>query len=193
MLKHNLHGCAWGYVFKKSVLDGLRFTSGIYHEDEEFTPLLFLKARHVIITNLPAYAYFQRQYSIIHHPDRKIIKKRYSDLQHIILCLTDKGRQMEGNAAIALNRRIDMLRMSMVYTLLGDSPDTAFLLETLENMKRTGLYPLHHVSTLSLTPSYVGVLLNHYMPSSSAKCFAFFNYAMQDMPHNRPIVCTTTK
>ena len=54
MLKHNLHGCAWGYVFKKSVLDGLRFTSGIYHEDEEFTPLLFLKARHVIITNLPA-------------------------------------------------------------------------------------------------------------------------------------------
>ena len=142
MLKHNLHGCAWGYVFKKSVLDGLRFTSGIYHEDEEFTPLLFLKARHVIITNLPAYAYFQRQYSIIHHPDRKIIKKRYSDLQHIILCLTDKGRQMEGNAAIALNRRIDMLRMSMVYTLLGDSPDTAFLLETLGNMKRTGLYPL---------------------------------------------------
>ena len=55
---------------------------------------------------------------------------------------------MEGNAAIALNRRIDMLRMSMVYTLLGDSPDTAFLLETLENMKRTGLSPLHHVSTL---------------------------------------------
>ena len=131
-----------GMYSKKSVLDGLRFTSGIYHEDEEFTPLLFLKARHVIITNLPAYAYFQRQYSIIHHPDRKIIKKRYSDLQHIILCLTDKGRQMEGNAAIALNRRIDMLRMSMVYTLLGDSPDTAFLLETLENMKRTGLYPL---------------------------------------------------
>lgn len=142
MLEHNLHGCAWGYVFKKSILDGLKFTPGVYHEDEEFTPLLFLKARHVIITNLPAYAYFQRQYSIIHHPGRKIIKKRYSDLQHIILCLTDKGRQMEGNAAIALNRRIDMLRMSMVYTLLGDSPDTAFLLETLENMKRTGLYPL---------------------------------------------------
>ena len=91
MLKHNLHGCAWGYVFKKSVLDGLRFTSGIYHEDEEFTPLLFLKARHVIITNLPAYAYFQRQYSIIHHPDRKIIKKRYSDLQHIILASQTKA------------------------------------------------------------------------------------------------------
>ena len=50
---------------------------------------------------------------------------------------------MEGNAAIALNRRIDMLRMSMVYMLLGDSPDTAFLLETLENMKRAGLYPLY--------------------------------------------------
>lgn len=49
---------------------------------------------------------------------------------------------MEGNTAIALNRRIDMLRMSMVYMLLGDSPDTAFLLETLENMKRAGLYPL---------------------------------------------------
>ena len=106
-------------------------------------------------------------------------------MQHIILCLTDKGRQMEGNAAIALNRRIDMLRMSMVYMLLGDSPDTAFLLETLENMKRAGLLPpLPHVSTLSLTPSYVGVLLNHYVPSSSVKCFVFFNCAMQDMPHS---------
>ena len=77
-------------------------------------------------------------------------KKRYSDLQHIILCLTDKGRQMEGNAAIALNRRIDMLRMSMVYTLLGDSPDTASCSKHWKTWNGRGCTPLHHVSTLPL-------------------------------------------
>lgn len=142
MLKYNLHGSVWSYFFKKSILGKLRFTPIAYHEDEEFTVLLFLQARYLIVTDLQVYAYFQRKDSIMHHTDRNLVKKRFSDMLSIILRLTDKSRQMEGNAAIALNKRIDMLRMSMVYTLLGDSPDTAFLLETLENMKKTGLYPL---------------------------------------------------
>ena len=175
MLKHNLHGCAWGVCIQKVCTRRPEGSHPVFTtKTKSSPPLLFLKARHVIITNLPAYAYFQRQYSIIHHPDRKIIKKRYSDLQHIILCLTDKGRQMEGNAAIALNRRIDMLHMSMVYTLLATAGH-GFPARNIGKHETDGTVPpLHHVSTLSLTPSYVGVLLNHYVPSSSAKCFAFF-------------------
>lgn len=142
MLRHNLHGSAWGYVFKKSILGDLKFTPGIYHEDEEFTPLLFLKARHVMVTDVPAYAYFQRRKSIMHQSGRDILAKRYSDLQDVILHLADKSRRLHGDAAAALGRRVDLLCMAMVYTLLGDSPDTAFLLATLENMKRAGLYPL---------------------------------------------------
>ncbi len=142
MLKHNLHGGAWGYVFRKSVLGGLRFTPGIYHEDEEFTPLLFLRARQVVVTDLPAYAYFQRQGSITHHPDRGTVAKRYADLQGVILRLADESRKLEGEAATALDRRIDMLRMCMTYMLLGESPDTPFLRKTLEGMRQAGLYPL---------------------------------------------------
>ena len=153
MLAHNLHGSACGYVFRKALPGGLQFTPGIYHEDEEFTPLLFLKARHVLVTDLPVYAYFQRQRSIMHLSDKASVGKRYADLQGTLLRLTSMASKMEGRQAAALTRRIDMVCMSMVYTLLGDSPDTAFLRQTLERMKQAGLYPLpprHYSATYTL-------------------------------------------
>ncbi len=141
MLKHNLHGTSCGYVFRKSLLGGLRFTPGIYNEDEEFTPLLLLRARQVIATSIPAYAYFQRQGSITHNPDRGFIAKFYSDMQSVILRLEDERRRAEGEAAAALGRRIDALSIYMAYRLLCNSPDTDFLRRTLESMRQAGLYP----------------------------------------------------
>ena len=44
MRHNNIHGMACGYLFKRSVLGDMRFTPGIYHEDEEFTPMLLLRA-----------------------------------------------------------------------------------------------------------------------------------------------------
>ena len=40
MRHYNIHGMACGYLFKRTILGDLRFTPGIYHEDEEFTPQL---------------------------------------------------------------------------------------------------------------------------------------------------------
>ena len=44
MQGHNLHGTACGYIFSRELLGSLRFTAGILHEDEEFTPQLILRA-----------------------------------------------------------------------------------------------------------------------------------------------------
>ena len=53
----NIHATACGYLFKKSILHKLRFTKSIYHEDEEFTPLLLLQANRIICTNINTYYY----------------------------------------------------------------------------------------------------------------------------------------
>lgn len=142
MLHHNLRGGAWGYTFRKTTLHALRFTPGIYHEDEEFSPLLLLNTRRAIVTDLPVYAYYQRPDSIVHRADRKVIEKRFSDFLGIIGRLVGKTGQMEGPAAAALTRRTDLMRMAMVYTLMCDSPDTAFLLGFLKRMRQAGFYPL---------------------------------------------------
>ena len=55
MRHHNIHGSACGYVFSRSILGDLRFTPGICHEDEEFTPLLLLRAEHLVVTDAKAF------------------------------------------------------------------------------------------------------------------------------------------
>lgn len=142
MLRHNLRGGAWGYVFRRAVLGGLRFTPGIYHEDDEFTPLLLLGVRRAVVTDLPLYAYYQRPGSIVRQAACPALEKRFTDLLGIIVRLDARRRGLEGQAAEALARRTDLLRMAMVYTLMCDSPDARFLFRHLRRMRRAGYYPL---------------------------------------------------
>ena len=50
MHHNNIHGTACGYLFRRTTLSDLRFTPGIYHEDEEFTPQLLIRAETVYPT-----------------------------------------------------------------------------------------------------------------------------------------------
>ena len=78
----------------------------------------------------------------MHQADRRVVEKRFSDFLGIIVRLSAKTRELEGDAAAAMVRRTDMLRMAMAYTLMCDSPDTAFLTGFLKRMRQAGLYPL---------------------------------------------------
>lgn len=142
MLHYNLHGWACGYFFRKEAAGKLRFTPGIYHEDEEFIPLLWLRIKNLIVTTLPVYAYYQRPDSTIHNADRQKIKKRYEDFLGIINRLKDKAVSLPSKQSRALRRRVDMLAMAMIYTLMIESPEEVFLENVLQQMKNDGFYPL---------------------------------------------------
>lgn len=142
ILTHSLHGAAWGYIFKKSLLDSLRFTPHIYHEDEEFTVQLFAKANNVIVTNLPVYSYTQRSTSIVHNKNKKIITKRFADLLEIILRLKNKSKTLPDLQRKALNKRAEELSMAMLFNLLRDSYNKTFLQNRLKEMRQNNLYPL---------------------------------------------------
>jgi glycosyltransferase involved in cell wall biosynthesis len=53
-------------LFRKELLDSLRFKEGIRHEDEELMTRLLPKCRKVVYTNLLLYGYVMRQGSIVH-------------------------------------------------------------------------------------------------------------------------------
>lgn len=53
-------------LFRKELLDSLRFKEGIRHEDEELMTRLLPKCRKAVYTNLLLYGYVMRQGSIVH-------------------------------------------------------------------------------------------------------------------------------
>lgn len=142
MLQHNLRAGAWGYLFRRSLCRDLTFPEHTYHEDEAFTPQLYLRARVVVITDIPLYAYYQRQDSIMNSPKREKLHKRFTDLLGIQLGLSAQANQLPAEQQQALRRRIDQNYMSMLYKLFTDSPDQAFLQLYVRRMKKQGGYPL---------------------------------------------------
>ena len=84
MLKHNIHATAWGYLFKQTTLSKLRFTPGIWHEDEEFTPQLLIRAEHVCATDAKAYYYYKHKGTITTHDDEASKAKRFDDIRGVL-------------------------------------------------------------------------------------------------------------
>ena len=55
-LQHrNLRSAAWGYAFRREILGDLRFCSDLLHEDELFTPQLFMRAETLVELDAKAY------------------------------------------------------------------------------------------------------------------------------------------
>lgn len=143
MLNNNIHGTAWGYIFSKAILDDLRFTTGIYHEDEEFTPLLLLRANTLYTTTAAAYYYRKRRGSIIHNHSKEHKDKRLTDILNIIIrlkkvqsCLSDEDKSN------ALGRRIAQLSMDYLYSVMILTKSRSRLKEAKANLSSIGLYPL---------------------------------------------------
>ncbi len=86
----------WLYVFNKDFLNnyGFRFKKGIAHEDEEFTPRVFLEADLVIETGVCFYNYMVRDDSITTNPD---LRKNAVDLYNTCLDLEKRYEQLEDN------------------------------------------------------------------------------------------------
>lgn len=142
MSAHNLRAAACGYIFKKQLADSLRFTPGIFHEDEEFTPLLFLRADRIVFTNIVTYFYRPRQGSIIKSNDSEHISKRLNDFFQVIVRLRNAASNMPADKRRALMRRTDQLSMDYIYNVMKLTGSSKCLEQNIEKMRRYGLFPL---------------------------------------------------
>ena len=142
MRNYNIHGTAWGYLFRKTVLGELRFTSGIYHEDEEFTPQLLLRAEKVYPTHYKAYYYNQREGSITSSKDEKDSQKRMDDREGVLFRLHELCDKLPHQDRIALERRIAQLTMDYIYNVILETGSADKLEQRLQRLHDQGLFPL---------------------------------------------------
>lgn len=151
MQQNNLKGAAWGYIFKRNILGELRFTPGIYHEDEEFTPRLMLKAKNIYATKSEAYFYRQRSNSIINDKSHEHTDKRLKDILGVIIHLREIALQAEPEQKKALNRRVSQLTMDYLYNIIHLTHSHKQLNGAIEALKKQQLYPL---STMNYSKKY---------------------------------------
>ena len=142
MLKHNIHATACGYLFKQTTLSELRFTPGIWHEDEEFTPQLLIRAEHVCATNAKAYYYYKHKDSITTHDDEESKVKRFDDIRGVLdrlhyLC--DRVPQVD---RVALQRRVAQLTMDYIYQVIVQQRSQKALNACIDDLSSKGLFPL---------------------------------------------------
>ena len=142
MRRNNLRASACGYIFRKKTLVNLRFTSGILHEDEEFTPQLFLRAEKLYSTQAKAYFYRNRNDSITHEDNKKWILQRLSDTQGVIFRLAEKADTLPVGDREALQRRIDQLTMDYLYNVIKLTHNGRYLEKCISELSKKGLYPL---------------------------------------------------
>ena len=139
---HNLHATACCYLFRRAILGELRFTPGIYHEDEEFTPQLLLRADSVRSTDAQAYYYRQRPQSITTDTDIRKTLQRLADMQGVIGKLDRMADTLPTADRAALQRRVAQLTMDYVYNIIVQTRSRRYLNRKLEELRRQGLFPL---------------------------------------------------
>lgn len=142
MRHNNIHGSACGYLFKRSILGDLRFTPGIYHEDEEFTPMLLLRAEDVIVTDAKAYCYYDRPNSITNSSDPNDQQKRLNDFKDILKRLHIAADRMPIDDKTALQRRVAQLTMDYIYQVIRQTRSRKQLESEIKELTRLSLFPL---------------------------------------------------
>lgn len=131
-----------GYIFKRNTLGDLRFPPRLLHEDEEFTPLLFLKAQSIVCTDLPAYYYRQRTGSISNNIDYTHLNRRFECIETIMEHLRELAEKMEGASRHALQRRIAHLTIEYLYNIARLTKSNHSMEKAMQRLRRKGLYPV---------------------------------------------------
>ena len=140
---NNLHGAAWSYVFRHSIVGSLQFTTGIvYGEDEEFTPQLFLRAERIFKINTEAYFYRDNKNSVSHQYHKEKIQMRMDNSLEVLLHLQQLLDKIPVAERQALNRRIAQLTMDYLYNNIRLNHSLISLNKCIKQLRSHGLYPL---------------------------------------------------
>lgn len=142
MHNHNLQASACGYIFRRGLLGSLRFTPGLLHEDEEFTPLLMLRAERVFTGKCKAYYYRPRKASITHEESKAHHLRRLSGYEHVLHHFQAVSATLPESERVALQRRIAQLTMDYLYNTIRLTHSGKLLNETIEKLHNHALFPL---------------------------------------------------
>lgn len=144
MQAHNIKAASCCYIFKKDMLQGLRFRSSMnyYAEDEEFTAQLMLRAERLFTTSAKSYYYRQHKESVLHKHDKRSRIQRLENTEKVIYYLQEQLDTLPQPKRLALQRRIAQLSMDHLYNTARLTHSLSRLEETCERLRAHGLFPL---------------------------------------------------
>lgn len=140
MERNDVVPSACAYIIRREALRDLRFTPGIFHEDEEFVTFLHVNAGRLIMTPIVAYQYNVHPGTTMTSTDHEHLNKRFNDYIGVIKRVK-KSVPNEGMGR-AMLRRTHTMAMCYLVNLMRDAYSNAFIKEKLSMLKRLHLYPL---------------------------------------------------
>lgn len=135
LMHHNLRAAAWGYAFKRGILADLRFYPGLFHEDELFTPQLFLRAETLVELDAKAYFYRQHEGTITHSTSPEKVQKRLDDIRFILGELRSLGSPL-------FERRIRQLTVDYLQKTWTLTRSFRELRSRIKELRKEGFLPL---------------------------------------------------
>ena len=147
MRKKNLRAVVWAYVFRRQLVENIRFTPNIYHEDEEFTARIVLKVKTLFFTSCEVYFYRLRQQSITTtRNDSLHINKRLDNMEMVINNLFKDAERLKGEEKQGMERRVAQLSMDYIFNVARLTRSAAELEKRISNLRKSRLYPLPNKS-----------------------------------------------
>jgi len=140
MMDYDISPSCCSYFIRRRTMGNLRFTPQIYHEDEEFCTRLHLLRAHLITLTYSAYFYRYRENSITHSRDDAVVQKRFQDYLTVIHSLQET--EVPEPHRRALVRRIDIIAMCYVITLMRDVSSSQKIEQLLVGLRQAKLFPL---------------------------------------------------
>lgn len=149
MVEHNLHGSPWSYIFerKTALKNEIIFTTGVYHEDEEFNTKLHYHAPTLIYCNKKVYNYCIRKESITSSSSPAFETKRIEDLFSLLERLTEfRNRELIGAnplQKLGIERKMTMLTVDTILNLFYANKSAKGIIKLCNTRLRVlSLYPL---------------------------------------------------
>lgn len=162
--RHNIEGLVYGYVFSRKLFaehPELRFTPGIYHQDEELIFKIFTLAGPTLYTRSYTYIYYEHTGSSINTRSAERKKKLMADSLTILRNLTAwQGRHGDQDQrTMALRRvmhyKLSFLAMDVLRMLIRHGYPEVQTNYVIDELRKMGLYPLPSL----LEPKYLAMKL----------------------------------
>lgn len=152
---HNIEGLVYGYVFRRALFVAhpeLRFTPGIYHQDEELIFKIFTLAGRTVYLRGYTYLYYEHTGSSLNTRTEQRRRKLLDDHVTILRRLVDWRERFGPTDArtsalrTVMHFKLAYLSMDLLRILIRQQVEAGYLGQTLNTLQQLGLYPLPALS-----------------------------------------------
>lgn len=148
MFHHNLFGSCCMLIFRKWLVDQslyetpLRFTEGVYVEDEEFVTKLVWRSQRMARIDIPIYAYYQREDSTVHCRSLEHTDELFGNCFVVLKRLIDFETSLGAKPHEGLTRKVRFLALDILRRALRDFDWKERWEKSVRQLRALALYPL---------------------------------------------------